>query len=99
MEIYQSDEPLQGSPYLTYDNLLFVPPKVTISILVSIAKEIVVQYENAYWMMKLYLFLYQSVKTPVRFGWPSSHKELGIFVKHVMGPILPSLGCSWHPHK
>ena len=55
---------------------------------VSIAKEPFMKSEKSNRIMKLWLFPYNSVKTPS--DLPSSHKEIWNFIKQVIGPFLPS---------
>ena len=65
--------------------ILIVPPKNTIGIWVSIAKEPFMESEKSNRIMKLTIFQWRP-----HMIWPSSHKEIWIFVKQVIGPLLPS---------
>ena len=65
-----------------------VPKKITIGIWVSIVKEPFMESKN---QTRLWNYDYFStIQWRPHLIWPSSHKEIWIFVKQVIGPFLPS---------
>ena len=69
-------------------SLQIVPKKITIGIWVSIAKIPFMKSEKSNQIIKLWLF--STIQWRPHLIWPSSHKEIWIFAKQVIGPFLPS---------
>ena len=69
-------------------NLPIVKKKITIGIWVSIAKEPIMESEKSTGLWNYDYF--PTIQWRPHLIWPSSHKEIWIFVKQVIGPFIPS---------